>query len=199
MLILFKVLQSKKKTKSTVAPLHSQQQEIRDVKKSSKTAILFTLSIVFLVTTSPVSIYLIGEAYWIKDADDASMAKLGFWWAVVNMLMYTKNSINFLLYCLSGTKFRKELFRLINWKKGSRLNNENMPPGNVMRRRFDNKSRIPTARSSNSQNFRNGIAGNITNNELCNKKNTNLNYLHPNTAFKLHDTNACSMTTTTYM
>ncbi|KAH3815956.1 FMRFamide receptor-like [Dreissena polymorpha] len=115
-LILFKVVQSQKKSRRRLH-LRSQQQGIRHVQKSSKTAILFTLSIVFLVTTSPASIYLIGETYWRQDADDASKAKLDFWWAVVSMLMYTKNSVNFLLYCLNGTKFRKELFRLINWKK----------------------------------------------------------------------------------
>ncbi|KAH3709261.1 thyrotropin-releasing hormone receptor-like [Dreissena polymorpha] len=136
--ILFKVLQSQKKTKSTVAPSQSsrsrgQQQGIRHAKQSSTTAILFTLSIVFLVTTSPVSIYLIVETYWIQDADDAKLAKLDFWWAVVNMLMYSKNSVNFLLYCLSGTKFKKEFFRLINWKKSARLNNFNMQSNNSTR------------------------------------------------------------------
>ncbi|KAH3836759.1 FMRFamide receptor-like [Dreissena polymorpha] len=136
-LILFKVLNSQKKSKSTIAS--------RLAKKSSMPAMLFTLNIVFLLSTLPVSIYTIGQAYWPKDLDDYKMAKLDFWWAVVNMLMYTNNSLNFLLYCLSGTKFRREVIRLLTWKKCFRLNHINPAQRNYTSTRFDNQSRSSTA------------------------------------------------------
>ena len=38
-----------------------------------------------------------------------TMAEMSVAWAVVNLFQYTNNSINFLLYCLSGSRFREEL------------------------------------------------------------------------------------------
>ncbi|XP_052280996.1 neuromedin-U receptor 2-like [Dreissena polymorpha] len=87
-MILFKVLQSKKKTRSSIRPMGSlpnsqtKYQSNNNGKKSSMTVVLFTLNIVFIVTTSPVSIYNIGYAYWGTDMSDANTAKLDFWWAV---------------------------------------------------------------------------------------------------------------------
>ena len=37
---------------------------------------------------------------------------LYLWWAVVNMLMYINNTVNFLLYSLSGSQFRQEMKRI---------------------------------------------------------------------------------------
>ncbi|KAH3848485.1 G-protein coupled receptor daf-37-like [Dreissena polymorpha] len=189
-LIAFKVLQSKKKSKSTVAPAQPSrsrdpQQGTRNGKQSSMTAMLFTLNTVFLVSTSPVSIYNIGYADWIEGADNATLAGLEFWWAVVNMFMYTNNSINFFLYCLSGTKFRKEVIRLVICCKSSRVNDSNRAQSNYTRTRFDNPSQNPEETPCHSQKIQHGNAGNRTNLELRHNGNTSPNHLHPNTAFQL--------------
>ena len=75
---------------------------------SSLTAMLLVLNTVFLVTTLPISVYNIGYNYWRHTEDPRAIASLELWWAIVNMLMYANNCVNFLLYCLSGSRFRGE-------------------------------------------------------------------------------------------
>ena len=82
--------------------------------QTSNVAMLMTLSAVFLITTSPVSIYLVMEVFLRENDSTERQAEMFFWWSIVNILMYANNSLNFLFYCLSGTKFREELLRL--WK-----------------------------------------------------------------------------------
>lgn len=76
---------------------------------SSLTAMLLTINCVFLITTSPIQTFLIGEEYWFSDKTQEQIAWHNFWWAVVNMFQYINNSIHFFLYCLTGPRFRKEL------------------------------------------------------------------------------------------
>lgn len=125
-LILFKVFTSRRKVISQVVPLrqggggshHAGQKS----KQSSMPVLLFTLNIVYLLSTSPVSIYNIGYAFWVKDASEQEIADLDLWWAIVNMFMYIHNSLNFFLYCLSGTKFRREVIRIIcGWRQIRRI------------------------------------------------------------------------------
>jgi hypothetical protein len=80
-----------------------------DVKMSSMTAILITVSVVFFLTTAPISIFLILSAMLHKDADLQQRAYMALIWAVLNMILYTNNAVNFLLYCVSGPRFRREL------------------------------------------------------------------------------------------
>ena len=35
-------------------------------------------------------------------------------WTIINLMMYTNHVINFISYCMTGTKFRRELIRLLN-------------------------------------------------------------------------------------
>ena len=85
---------------------------------SSLTAMLLVLNTVFLITTLPISIYNIGYNYWRQKGDPQTIASLELWWAIVNMLMYANNCVNFLLYCLSGTRFRKEARKVFCvWKR----------------------------------------------------------------------------------
>ncbi|XP_013417727.1 growth hormone secretagogue receptor type 1-like [Lingula anatina] len=80
-----------------------------DVRMTTMTAMLMALSIVFIVTTVPIAAYLIGQREWTKNADSHTIAKLSLAWAIVNILQYSNNACNFLLYCLSGPRFRKAL------------------------------------------------------------------------------------------
>ena len=88
---------------------------------SSLTVMMLVLSTMFLITTLPFSVYIIGEHYWGQTEDTQTVATLELWWAIVNMLMYTNNCVNFLLYCLSGSRFRKEARQLfcVCHRKGS--------------------------------------------------------------------------------
>ena len=47
------------------------------------------------------------------------MAEMGLAWALTNLLQYTNNSVNFLLYCLSGSRFREELWSM--FRKNGRV------------------------------------------------------------------------------
>lgn len=144
-LILVKVIKSHKKTKSRIVPTVAvnthRVQSSSHGKHSSMTTMLFTLNIVFLVSTSPISIYNIGYTYWMTGASDEKIAELDLWWAIVNMLMYTNNSLNFLLYCLSGTKFRQEVINLFCKRYKSGRNSTNSAISKYTRTRFDTPSK----------------------------------------------------------
>ncbi|XP_060576924.1 FMRFamide receptor-like [Ruditapes philippinarum] len=200
-LILFKVLKSQRKVKSRVVP--SAQNGNRQAttsghnnKQSSMTAMLFTLNVVFLLSTSPVSIYNIGYPYWSENASLHKHAQLDFWWAIVNMLMYVNNSLNFFLYCLSGTKFRQEVIVIFcSWRKGNEATIMNLAThSNYSRTRFDTPSATPSPRQSaifTVNNLSNSNDQVKTNVEKLNSENqtgvTRLsnNSLHPNDALKI--------------
>ncbi|KAL4227922.1 hypothetical protein ACF0H5_013361 [Mactra antiquata] len=152
-LILFKVLKSQKKTKARIVPTiagGSRQTTGNAGKQSSMTAILFTLNVVFLISTSPISIYNVGYAYWADGASPELYAVLDLWWAVVNMLMYTNNSLNFLLYCLSGTKFRREVIRMFCCRNNSAASTGHHAMSNYTRTRFDTNTHTPSPSPRNS-------------------------------------------------
>lgn len=79
---------------------------------SPLTAMLLTVNCVFLVTTSPIQAFLIGEEYWFPEKTQEEIAWYNFWWAIVNMLQYINNAIHFFLYCLTGPRFRNELMSI---------------------------------------------------------------------------------------
>ncbi|XP_025077655.1 probable G-protein coupled receptor 139 isoform X2 [Pomacea canaliculata] len=128
--IIIKVCVSRRKARRvipSVAPsTHTdvQADDTRSRQVSSMTATLMTLNLVLLVTTMPISAYLIVEPYFetIRDSsseqyDPKVSAQFSMAWAIVNIFMYTNNSINFLLYCVSGTRFRGELLSLFGRRR----------------------------------------------------------------------------------
>ncbi|XP_052796430.1 FMRFamide receptor-like [Mya arenaria] len=198
-LILFKVLKSQRKAKSAVVPSVSAGARARSGpsgaqgKHPSMTAMLFTLNVVFLVSTSPVSIYNIGYAYWISGASPHRVAQLDFWWAVVNMFMYTNNSLNFLLYCLSGTKFRREVVKMFRSKPNA-VNAEGNLGHSHTRTRFAETATPEPSRSrsaSNSPNTNSARLSNISTKQNVphangsDKKGALPNSLHPSMALTM--------------
>lgn len=83
---------------------------------SSVTVTLLTVNMVFLLTTSPIVVYLLGHDKWYDHGSAHARAVLGLIWAIVNMLQYLNNAIHFFLYCLTGPKFRRELVLLFGRK-----------------------------------------------------------------------------------
>jgi len=68
---------------------------------------LIVISILFLVFTVPIDIYMFGYAYGtFLDVTTEQQAVRYLFHAVVNILSCTNNSLNFLMYFASGRKFR---------------------------------------------------------------------------------------------
>ena len=96
--------------------------QIRNIRMMSLTIILITC--IFIILTLPIMLYIIliklgstkSETIEKKDIfDDPNCQSI--LWALVNIFMYTNHSINFVLYCLTGSKFRTELATLFLPKK----------------------------------------------------------------------------------
>ena len=81
----------------------------RKTQVSSMTAILLTLNFVFLICTTPISIFLIwsGKQSTAGNPPDTETSRL--LWVIFNILMYSNNSATFLSLCLSGRTFREQL------------------------------------------------------------------------------------------
>ena len=79
------------------------------------TIMLLVVSIIFLLTTTPACFYFLGVGnlgWWpLSTAED--IAKVYLAYATVNLLFYVNNAVNFLLYCLSGSRFRRALMSTI--------------------------------------------------------------------------------------
>ena len=89
-------------------------QQVKDSGQSTKkirgmNIMLLVTSFAFLLLQMPLFIYLIGEAYWKAGKSAAIVAKVELGRAIVDILYYSTYAINFLLYCISGPSFRKEV------------------------------------------------------------------------------------------
>ncbi|XP_025077658.1 FMRFamide receptor-like [Pomacea canaliculata] len=130
--IIIKICESRRKARRIVPSValsthpDVQADDTTSRQVSSMTAILMTLNLVLLLTTMPISAFNIVTPYFKPVLDESSeqydpkvTAQFRLAWAIFNMLMYTNNSINFLLYCVSGTRFREELSNLFLRKRYS--------------------------------------------------------------------------------
>ncbi|XP_076449342.1 uncharacterized protein LOC143285800 isoform X2 [Babylonia areolata] len=82
-------------------------QQSEEERVSSMTWMLVTVSTVFCLTTFPLSLYTLIN--WILVDNGYNHPHTQVTWALLNILMYTNNAINFLLYSLSGSRFRQEM------------------------------------------------------------------------------------------
>ncbi|XP_059147163.1 uncharacterized protein LOC131934916 [Physella acuta] len=76
-------------------------------KSKSLTRSLVVINTVFVVCTVPISIYLAFKPYLFPGGQ--YKVEQGIFNTFANFIMYTNNSINFILYCVSGTRFRNQL------------------------------------------------------------------------------------------
>ncbi len=80
-----------------------------NVRRDEKlTAILLSISVIFLLTTGPSSAFTI--VLLPIDLEDRAPYRLV--WSSLSLLFYTNYSVNFLLYCVSAPRFRRELFEI---------------------------------------------------------------------------------------
>ncbi len=88
------------------------QQSSAGIKMTSMTAILLLVSFMFLLTSTPISIYIV-VTYKVWDSlSDEGKALADLWFPIVVLLAYVNHSCNFFLYCISGPKFRRELVQM---------------------------------------------------------------------------------------
>lgn len=73
------------------------------------TGMCLAVSLTFLVLEFPSIVLLIGRPYWTTD----DRIKYALMEAVASLLTYTNCAVNFYLYCLAGTRFRKEFVSMI--------------------------------------------------------------------------------------
>ena len=86
-----------------------------DKKTSSTTVMLVVVGVVYLLTVTPGSIHLLGESYGAFPSETIhDKAKYELTYAITQQLKYVNSAINFLLYCCTGTKFRKALRKLFD-------------------------------------------------------------------------------------
>ncbi|UJR21727.1 hypothetical protein I4U23_024804 [Adineta vaga] len=78
-------------------------------KKRSVTRMLYAVSILYTVLTSPASIFLAvtSPKYQFNPA-------FRLQWTLLRLLFYLCHSVNFILFCASGTFFRQELVAFLN-------------------------------------------------------------------------------------
>ena len=110
-LIVIKIVWNRKKLSSRVGPTLEAVSSAQK-KSSSATALLFTLNAVYFITATPISVYLIQFDGWADPTDFQGVATDRLLWVLCNVLMYANNTFNFVLYCLSGRRFRHEVKRL---------------------------------------------------------------------------------------
>ena len=79
-------------------------------KTTTLSIMLITVCLVFILCTLPVTIFLADTDYFLHRY--GCCFSWNVIWPLVSVLMYTNNAINFLLYSISGPRFRDELRRM---------------------------------------------------------------------------------------
>ncbi|KAJ8305019.1 hypothetical protein KUTeg_018602 [Tegillarca granosa] len=129
-LIATKVINQKRRIQSKINPTKGEGSN-RKYYFSSMNITLFILNSVFLICNTPISIYLIGYAHWSENSTPKESAILDLVWSVCNILMYLNNTVDFFLYCLSGTEFRREAKLLLCFELKFKHKNQ---PNNTFKR-----------------------------------------------------------------
>ena len=85
-------------------------------KKRSVTRMLYAVSVLYAALTSPASIFLavVPTSYQLAPA-------FRLQWTLLRLLFYLCHSVNFLLFCASGTFFRQEFVAFLSSKCGFRI------------------------------------------------------------------------------
>ena len=97
----------------TAAPTGSDRRsDVREKAASSLTVTLMSVSVTYLCLTLPVSIFIVLQPY-VAWGDSRRHAWSELVWALVNLMWYCNSTVNFYLYCLTGTRFRAQCKRLL--------------------------------------------------------------------------------------
>ena len=159
--IIYKVLLTKSKTNG------KNLKRLRKIK--GMCIMIVSVSVIFFVLEAPILIFIcLIQGQWVsQDWSHMDMA-----WTILNLMMYTNHVINFFSYCMTGTKFRRELLKLLCADKILKLFSNNLadkPNGFIM----GNVDRMLMKKSAKS-NFLNRRGRNVNTNNLLNKNRNNL-------------------------
>ena len=85
---------------------------------SSTTMMLVAVGVAYFITMTPQNVYRLGLAYgaW-PNRPEPAYARLQLVIAVNFLLLYGNSAINFLLYCLAGSRFRSTLIMMFRGAK----------------------------------------------------------------------------------
>ena len=93
--------------------LRQDQMKVNQADESdSITAMLVGISITFFIATMPICVYLIGYNYWPVDTYEQQYADWNAY-GVSLLFYYCSSSTNFIVYCVSGAKFRRALVAVL--------------------------------------------------------------------------------------
>ncbi|CAF2962243.1 unnamed protein product [Rotaria sp. Silwood2] len=95
----------------------SKRSRSKTKKKRSVTRMLYAVSILYTVLTSPASIFLA-----VAPASYQWAPAFRLQWTLLRLLFYLCHSVNFILFCATGTIFRQELVVFLNTICFCRLN-----------------------------------------------------------------------------
>jgi hypothetical protein len=91
---------------------------------ASITAMLLTLNAVFFVCTFPIVAFFITRSLIHPYSSLAVEAKMLLFEAISEMFMYTNHAVNFFLYFLSGSNFRRETKALLRFQNRQERDDE---------------------------------------------------------------------------
>jgi hypothetical protein len=78
---------------------------------TKKNILLMCLCLVFLVTQLPIHIWVLVQQWknyhGLNPPETEAINSI--FWAIIQLICYSNNAVNFLLYCFSGPRFRREL------------------------------------------------------------------------------------------
>ena len=116
-LVIYKLVQvsrRKRRLQSRRSQANDNTGRANKRKSSRITVMLITVGIVFLITSLPINIFLLGEDLWFSDRylDLSVLVKRELVNTALSLLYYFNNAINFILYFVSGTLFRKAVVEL---------------------------------------------------------------------------------------
>lgn len=118
-LIIYNVVSSHRKSRRSVMPRtemgnsNTRRNRPQTSKISSLTISLMLVSLVFCVCITPIVVFPIGDPYWASNANNKKRATLFLVETLANLLMYVNHSVNFILYFMSGKRFRDEVKQLL--------------------------------------------------------------------------------------
>ncbi len=78
------------------------------------TVILIIVSVVYLCCTLPIEAYYILVPFWYDpDMSYITISKLNLFFSFASFLVLLNSAVNFVMYCLSGPRFRQELLNML--------------------------------------------------------------------------------------
>ncbi|KAK7501467.1 hypothetical protein BaRGS_00007271 [Batillaria attramentaria] len=110
--IIWRVKVSTRVSVSSGNTQHIHKQKIAFLSKA-----LLLLSLVFLLSTLPISVMNVMELTLRQQlTDPKNKARISLVWKVTLIMMYMNNAVNFYMFCLSGSVFRRELKAVLTCK-----------------------------------------------------------------------------------